>query len=188
MKNHIHLVLTAGFLKPLTSIIPQQKSMPRKTSKNKWTHDFPTKTLTTTTTSYNYPKQSRVPTSRSPSFAVRDPKFRVGWEELEGKKSEAKPMTTECRFQHLGADFSGEKKNDGNLPADQKGSKEWRGRLPGISDGYILDSHFWVGKENCSTGTKTFFFWGGATPQKVWVNLGGQIKRCHTWVKEYDLS
>lgn len=188
MKNHIHLVLTAGFLKPLTSIIPQQKSMTRKTSKNKWTHDFPTKTLTTTTTSYNYPKQSRVPTSRSPSFAVRDPKFRVGWEELEGKKSEAKPMTTECRFQHLGADFSGKKKTTEIYRRTKKDPKNEGEGCPEFLMDIFWIHIFGLERKIVQLEPKRFFFGGGATPQKVWVNLGGQIKRCHTWVKEYDLS
>lgn len=61
----------------------------------------------------NYTRKQQGGTSRSQVSRLRSQK-RVGWEELEGKKSEAKPMTTECRFQHLGADSLGilsEKKN-----------------------------------------------------------------------------
>ena len=147
----------------------------------------------------NYTRNSRVEPP-IPSFATAIQK-RVGWEELEGKKSEAKPMTTECRFQHLGADSLGilsEKKNPTEIyqGGPLKGKSKNEEMQPSRNFWwYILDSHFWVGKEHCSTGTNTFFFWGGATPQKVWVNLGGQIKRCHTleesekvWVKECDLS
>ena len=109
-------------------------------------------------------------------------------------------MTTECRFQHLGADSLGilsEKKHPTEI--DQGGPlkgkpKNEGGRLPGISDDIFWIHIFGLDRKVVQLEPKRDFFLG-ANPQKVWVNLGGQIKRCHTleesekdWVKECDLS
>lgn len=125
----------------------------------------------------NYTRNSRVEPP-IPSFATAIPKTRrlrgVGGKEEWGKANDHR-MSLSAPRRRFPGNFVRKKKSDGNLfGGPLKGKSKNEEMQPSRNFWwYILDSHFWVGKEHCSTGTNTFFFWGGQHPRRFgWIWVG----------------